>query len=64
VGSIYTPEFRPELARRLKLLYTEEDLAAFIAESGASDLAGAIEQAYADRAQEPLPQSRDLPPLE
>ncbi|HET6361488.1 MAG TPA: hypothetical protein VFH11_05465 [Gemmatimonadota bacterium] len=64
VGSIYTPEFRDELARRLMLLYSEEDLAAFIAESGASDLAGAIERAYVDRPQEPLPQSRDLPPLE
>ena len=64
VGSIYTPEFRGELARRLALLYSEEDLAAFISESGASDLAGAIERAYTDRPQEPLPQSRDLPPLE
>ncbi|HJU87425.1 MAG TPA: hypothetical protein VJ788_08665 [Gemmatimonadota bacterium] len=64
VGSIYTPEFRSELARRLAILYGEEDLAAFIAESGASDLAGAIESAYADRPQEPLPQSQDLPPLE
>lgn len=64
VGSIYTPEFRTELARRLPILYTEEDLAAFIAESGASDLAGAIESAYADRPQEPLPQSQELPPLE
>ena len=64
VGSIYTPEFRLELARRLSLLYSAEDLAGFIAESGASDLAGAIERTYADRPQEPLPQSRDLPPLE
>ncbi|HET6618014.1 MAG TPA: hypothetical protein VFH69_09400 [Gemmatimonadota bacterium] len=64
VGSIYSPEFRVELARRLALLYSEEDLAAFISESGASDLARAIERAYVDRPQEPLPQSRDLPPLE
>jgi hypothetical protein len=34
-----------------------------VAESGASDLAGAIERTYADRPQEPLPQARDLPPL-
>lgn len=64
LGSIYTPEFRLELARRLRLLYSAEDLAGFIAESGASDLAGAIERAFADRPQEPLPQSRDLPPLD
>ena len=63
-GSIYTPEFRTELARRLTLLHSEEDLAAMIAESSASDLAGAIERAYVDRPREPLPQSRDLPPLE
>ena len=63
-GSIYTPEFRTELARRLTLLHSEEDLAALIAESGASDLAGAVERAYVDRPQEPLPQSRDLPPLD
>jgi hypothetical protein len=64
VGSIYTPEFRPELARRLALLHSEEELGAMIAESGASDLAGYIERAYVDRPQEPLPQSRDLPPLD
>ena len=64
VGSIYTPEFRPELARRLTLLNSEEDLAAFIAESGAADLAGAIERAYVDRPEEPLPQSQGLPPLD
>ena len=64
VGSIYTPEFRPELARRLALLNSEEDLAAFIAESGASDLEGAIARAYVAHPQEPLPQSQDLPPLE
>lgn len=64
LGSIYTAEFRTELARRLALLHTEEDLAAMIAESGAADLAGYIERAYVDRPQEPLPQSRDLPSLE
>ena len=64
VGSIYTPEFRVELARRLRLLHSEEDLAAMIAESGASDLAGYIERTYVDRPQEALPQSRDLPALE
>ncbi|HJR52795.1 MAG TPA: hypothetical protein VJ982_03675 [Gemmatimonadota bacterium] len=64
VGSIYTPEFRLELARRLRLLHSEEDLAAMIAESGASDLAGYIERTYVDRPQEALPQSRDLPALE
>jgi hypothetical protein len=63
-GAIYTAEFRAELARRLTFLYSEEDLATFIGESGAPDLAGAIERAYADRPQEPLPQSRELPPLD
>jgi hypothetical protein len=63
-GSIYTAEFRSELARRLALLHTEEDLAAMIAESGASDLAGYIARTYVDRPQEPLPQSQNLPPLE
>lgn len=63
-GSIYTPEFRTELARRLTLLNSEEDLAAMVAEYGASDLAGAIERAYVDRPRELLPQSRDLPPLD
>jgi len=63
-GSIYTPEFRVELARRLALLHSEEDLAAMIAESGASDLPGYIERTYVDRPQEPLPQSRELTPLD
>jgi hypothetical protein len=63
VGSLYTPAFREELARRLKLLYSE-DLARMIAESGATDLAGYVQSAYADKPQEPLPQSRELPPLD
>ena len=64
VGELYTPEFRVELARRLRLLYPEEALARMIAESGAADLEGYIESAYAGRPKEPLPQSRDLPPLD
>ena len=63
VGSLYTPAFREELARRLMLLHAEDDLAGMIAESGASDLAEYIERAYADKPQEPLPQSSDLPAL-
>jgi hypothetical protein len=35
-----------------------------IAESGAGDLEEYIESAYAGRPEEPLPQSRDLPPLD
>jgi hypothetical protein len=35
-----------------------------IAESGATDLAGYVERTYAGRPEEPLPQSRDLSPLE
>ena len=64
VGELYTPEFRVELARRLRLLYPEDALARMITESGAADLAGYIESAYAGRPEEPLPQSRDLPPLD
>jgi hypothetical protein len=62
VGELYTPEFRFELARRLRLLYPEEALARMIAESGAADLEGYVESAYAGCPEEPLPQSRDLPP--
>lgn len=63
LGSIYTREFRTELARRLALLHTEEELTAMIAESGTTDLAGYIERTYVDRPQELLPQSQGLPPL-
>jgi hypothetical protein len=64
VGSMYTPDFRIELARRLELLYSEEDLARMIAESGAADLADYVERAYEGRPQEPLPQAREIPPLD
>jgi len=64
VGSLYTPEFREELARRLRLLHAEDELAAMIAESGATDLAGYIERTYVEQPVEPLPQSRELPPLD
>ncbi len=63
LGSIYTGEFRTELARRLALLHTEEELTAMIAESGTTDLAGYIERTYVDRPHELLPQSQGLPPL-
>lgn len=64
VGELYSPEFRVELARRLRLLYPEEALARMTAESGAADLEAYIESAYAGRPEELLPQSRDLPPIE
>jgi hypothetical protein len=64
VGELYTQEFRVELARRLALLYPADALARMTAESGAADLGEYIEKAYAGRAEEPLPQSRDLPPWE
>jgi hypothetical protein len=64
VGELYTPEFRVELARRLRLLYPEDALDRMIAESGAADLDAYMESAYAGRPEEPLPQSRDLPPLD
>lgn len=62
--AIYTPEFRVELARRLRLLYPPEDLAKRIRESGGNDLADYVERSYVARPAEPLPQSRSLPPLE
>jgi hypothetical protein len=64
VGSLYTPAFREELARRLKLLYAEEELARMVGESGATDLAGYIERSYIEQPAEPLPQSRELSPLD
>jgi hypothetical protein len=64
VGAMYTPDFRIELGRRLKLLYSAEDLAAMIAEAGAKDLPGYVEIAYTDRPEEPLPQSQELPRLD
>ncbi|CAN5864079.1 hypothetical protein BH20GEM1_BH20GEM1_04700 [soil metagenome] len=64
VGSMYTPEFRIELARRLELLYSEDDLARMIAEAGAADLADYVERAYDGGPQEPLPQAREIPPLD
>lgn len=64
LGAMYTPAFRTELARRLELLHSAEDLASMIAESDATDLAGYVEITYTDRPEEPLPQARELPPLD
>jgi hypothetical protein len=35
-----------------------------IAEAGAADLADYVERAYAGRPDEPLPQAREIPPLD
>jgi hypothetical protein len=60
---IYTPAFRVELARRLRLLYDKDDLAGKVEASGSRDLAEFIEKSYVATPERPLSQARGLPPL-
>ncbi len=63
VGALYTPAFRRELARRLRLLYSEEELANRIEASGATDLEGYIERSYLAAPEKPLPEAQGLEPI-
>jgi hypothetical protein len=60
VGEIYTPEFRPELARRYRLLFTPEQLKAQMQEAGVRTLDELIEKQHAGAPERPLPQLRGL----
>lgn len=60
---LYTPEFRRELERRYRILYTADQLAEGMHEAGAATLSELIDASIADRSETVLPQSAGLPPL-
>jgi len=62
VDWIYTPEFKRELARRYRLLYTEEQLDALMHEAGVSTLEALIDHDCAPSPRELIPQAKNLPP--
>jgi hypothetical protein len=64
LGEIYTPEFRRELARRYRVLFTPEQLAARIKEAGMGTLEELIEKEHAGAPEKPLPQLRGLEPAD
>ncbi len=63
VTELYTPEFRRELERRYRILYTADQLAEGMREAGAATLSELIDASAADRSETILPQSAGLPPL-
>jgi CubicO group peptidase (beta-lactamase class C family) len=64
VAEIYTPAFKEELARRYRVLYTPEQLAARFREAGVRNLAELIDKEHAGAPERPLPQLEGLEPVE
>ena len=62
VDFIYTQEFKHELARRYRILYTEDQLRSMFEQAGVSSLAELIATHTAARPESLIPQTQDLPP--
>jgi hypothetical protein len=62
VDRIYTPEFKRELARRYRMLYTQEQLEAQMKDAGVTSLGALIDHDCAASPRELIPQARNLPP--
>jgi hypothetical protein len=62
VGEIYTPAFKPELARRYAVLWTPAQLAARLKESGVQTVQELIDKEFVSRPERPLPQLEGLEP--
>jgi hypothetical protein len=63
-GELYSPGFKAELARRLPLLYTPEQLQAQFVELGVTNLTAYIDAAYRSAPAEPLPQASAAEPID
>lgn len=59
---IYTPEFKRELARRYRMLYTQEQLDAQMKDAGVSSLEALIDHDCAASPRELIPQAKGLTP--
>lgn len=64
VANIYTPAFKEELARRYRVLYTPEQLAAEIRDAGVRTLAELIDKVHVGQPEKPLPQLKGLEPVD
>ena len=62
VGEIYTLAFKPELARRYRILLTPAQLAARLSEAGVRTPEELIDKEHASRPEQPLPQLEGLEP--
>ena len=63
-GAMYTASFKPELARRLELLYTPEQLRLVIESAGVSAIEAYIDATYVSEPPTPLPQVRAAEPID
>ncbi len=64
VELIYTGEFKAELVRRYRVLYTAEQLQSMIEEAGAAGLADLIAMRARERPESLIPQTQNLPPAD
>jgi hypothetical protein len=62
VDFIYTREFKRELARRYRMLYTPEQLDGMMERAGVSTLEALIDSDCAASPRELIPQAKNLPP--
>ncbi len=64
VGEIYTPEFKKELARRYRVLYTPEQLKDEMKQAGVGTLEAFIDKRHVAAPEKPLPQLEGLEPID
>jgi hypothetical protein len=64
VDFIYTPEFKRELARRYRILYTPEQLEARLEQGGVDQVEALIDEECAARPEELIPQAKGLGPMD
>lgn len=61
---IYTPEYREELKRRYRFMYTDDQLEDMIKESGAKELDDFIQKSFAGKPEGRLPQVQSVGPID
>lgn len=64
LGALYTPEFKDELARRLRLMRTETEIAEMLDAAGVETLAEYIDTEYADRPEAPMGPAQAAGPID
>jgi hypothetical protein len=63
VDFVYTAEFKSELARRYKILYTEARLLSMMEDAGVSSITDLIESVAKAEPETLIPQTQNLPPV-
>jgi hypothetical protein len=64
VDFIYTDEFKKELERRAKIIYTDNEIKSAMESSGISTIKELVDAETASRPKELMPQAQNLGPID